>query len=299
LSWLQIGLSKSGNLWLYHILQKTRLAAGLPSKSFIQDQPIYPIAETWDLSFPEQASIDTLVINPTQSLYRISSIFQMPIEDIDAYIRQTSHVWTHSFFGPLSAKIYPKFEKLVYITRDPRDVAISLSRFAFTAYRLKHFPSGAKNPHDFLEKNLIETLKQWAGHVGGHLLEKERFNIHFVFYENLMSNFSKEYDDLLKYLGIRLNASQREQIEKEVHFETMKVERSQHLRKGRSGQWSEILSRTQCRKAEKIAGPLLDLLNYPDPRIPKKVDAKKIKLSLNRAASAALFEKARRRFIAR
>ena len=93
---LQIGYPKSGNFWLYQILEQLLERSGKSTKSFIQQQPIYELAKNWELNFPEQADIDVIDITDLQTTYRISSIFKMPIEDLEAYLRKTNHVWTHS-----------------------------------------------------------------------------------------------------------------------------------------------------------------------------------------------------------
>ncbi|NJM16702.1 MAG: sulfotransferase domain-containing protein, partial [Bacteroidales bacterium] len=36
--------------------------------------------------------------------------------------------------------VFPKFDKIVYIVRDPRDVALSMARFQFTPYMQTYYP---------------------------------------------------------------------------------------------------------------------------------------------------------------
>lgn len=302
--WLQIGLSKSGNVWLYNLLRSVARHAGLEQKSFIRNQPIHPIAKKWDLSFPEQADIDTLVINPTQCLYRISSIFSMPIDDLDAYVAGTTHAWTHSFFGPLSSQVFTRFDRVIYIVRDPRDVAISLSRFNFTPYRLKYYPPSEPDAKSFLERRFGEILQQWVEHVAGYLEKKEAFHIHFIFYERLLGAFDDEFRALSDFLGITLGPREIAAIKKEVSFENMKIERPQHLRKGESGQWREALSPKQLRMADALVGSLLSLLNYPAgnnpngagelPHLPGTIDLARLEGILRRARRWGLLAKAGR-----
>ncbi len=83
---LQSGVPKCGNLWLYNILQKILSRIGNPTSSFIEQQPVYQIAKSWDLNYPEQARIDVLEITDLQCRYRISSIFQMPIDNMQEYL---------------------------------------------------------------------------------------------------------------------------------------------------------------------------------------------------------------------
>ena len=103
---LQCGVAKSGNFWLYKIIQNIYAKAGLKSQSFITTQPIYDLAKAWKLSQLEQASVDVLDIESKGCAYRISSIFKMPIDNIENHVEQCSHVWTHSAYCSKSKEIF-------------------------------------------------------------------------------------------------------------------------------------------------------------------------------------------------
>ncbi len=288
---LQAGMAKSGNFWLYRILQDIIRYAGWTQRSFIQQQPIYAIAQTWPLSTEEQASVDVMDIEPHGCFYRIGSVFRMPIEDVDAYIAQCSHVWTHSAFCALSNEILPKFDKVVYIIRDPRDVAISMSRFIFTDYMRRYNPHSERDPDTFLDKTLALRMKVWAEHVGGYLKARERLNIHIVFYERLRRDFETELRRLLDYLGVALNEEDIARIRQDVDFATMHSVNPQHVRKGEAGQWRRVLSERQQRRARRVAGPLLRLLGYPLraaevdqlPDLPTQLDAAQLDRAVRHA----------------
>ena len=121
---LQAGRAKSGNFWLYTIIKTIVTKAGHDWSGYVQTQPIYEIARHWELSYRDQAAIDVLDIERYRCYYRISSIFRMPIDDIDEYLSKCTLVWTHSSFCEQSAEVLPKFDKVVYVVRDPRDAAI-------------------------------------------------------------------------------------------------------------------------------------------------------------------------------
>lgn len=260
---LQAGMAKSGNFWLYRILQNIIHYAGLPQRSFIQQQPIYAIAQTWPLSTEEQASVDVMDIEAHGCFYRISSIFRMPIEDLDGYIAQCSHVWTHSDFCTLSDVVLPKFDKVVYIIRDPRDVALSMSRFVFTDYMRRYNPHGETDPDAFLDRTLSLRMKNWVEHVGGYLKAHQRLNIHVVFYERLLHDFDAELRRLLACLDVALSEEDIARIRQDVDFAAMHSANPQHVRKGQAGQWRQALSKRQQRRARRVAGPMLRLLGYP------------------------------------
>lgn len=183
---IQAGIAKSGNFWLHTILGQILSQANIKKISFLENQPIYSIAQTWELSFPDQISIDYLDIIDNALFYRISNIFSYPISNIESYINSCSLVWTHSEFCSNSLKIFPKFDKRIYIIRDPRDVAISWSNFVFTPYKRKFYPFQTvadSNPQEYLNNHLAEIVSDWTSHVGKYLQHREELGIYPIFYE--------------------------------------------------------------------------------------------------------------------
>src|SRR5690606_36513124 len=259
---LQSGAPKCGNFWLYQIIQKTLQRTGQTSLSHIEQHPIYPLAQTWDLNFPDQAKIDVLEITDLQLSYRISSIFKMPILDLSHYLSKTNHVWTHSPNCKKSGEIFRQMDKIIYIIRDPRDRAISAAKYYCSDYMLKYFPQEERDPSRFLFKNFDRLINEWIWHVWDHLRLSKRYNIHITFYENWLDDFQGELQSLLEYLRLVLSEEEKALLEKELSFETLKQTNPNHLRKGRSGDWLDVLTEEQVARAETLAGPLMDFLNY-------------------------------------
>ncbi|MBK6265582.1 sulfotransferase domain-containing protein [Marivirga sp. S37H4] len=262
MSILQGGVPKCGNFWLYQIIQQILTRSGRSTTSYIEQQPIYKLAKEWDLNFPDQARIDVLQITDLQVSYRISSIFKMPVENLQDYVRQAPHVWTHSPVCKKSGEVLDQFDKKIYIIRDPRDRAISASEYYCSPYMLKYFPQEETDPEKYLQKNFSKLMHDWVWHVYDHLRLSKEFNIHITYFEMFLHDFSQELNHLLDYLNIELNQNEKEAIEKAVSFAKLKEENPQHLKKGTSGYWKEILTEEQKEESEIIAGPLLRYLNY-------------------------------------
>jgi aryl sulfotransferase len=287
---LQIGKAKSGNYWLYNILRRVCESADVQLTSFIKNQPIYEEAKNWCLSFKDKAEIDVLDITKKGCYYRISSGFIQPILDIDDYIDKASLVWSHSTLCNFSNVVLPKFDKIVYIIRDPRDVAISASKFAFTPYMKKYYPSSEKSPESYLNNILYLEVMDWILHVGRYIKHKDDLNIHVIFYERLLNQFSEELRALLEYLEFNLDQKSIDAIQKSVSFKNMSKENSNHVRRGDSQQWVEILTDNQKRRVNQIAKPMLELLNYPTeeeveyflPSLPINLNGKEISKMLFR-----------------
>ena len=275
---LQAGVPKSGNYWLYSIIKNILALAGQEHRSFIQQHPIQEQAKHWQLSFAGQSSMDFLNIAEKCCYCRISGVFKAEIADIDSYVEQCSQVWTHSPLNPLARAILPKFNKIIYIIRDPRDIAISYSKFAFTEHKLKNGPPHyEQNPQTYLENRLEEMTRQWVRHVGGYLKYQTELNIYPIFYERLLHSFDRELEKLLAYLEIELSPEAIAKIKHNVAFKTMKQQSPKHLRQGSSGQWQDKLSQRQQEKVARVAAPMLDLLGYSltkrtVPNLPKNIN---------------------------
>jgi aryl sulfotransferase len=261
---LQGGAPKCGNFWLYQIIQEILRRSNRRYSSFIERQPIYSLAKNWDLNFPEQSRIDVLEITDLQYSYRISSIFKMPIENIKNYIAQTTHVWTHSPVCKRSGEVFDLFDKKIYIVRDPRDRALSAAQYYCSDYMLKYFPQEEKVPGIFLRKNYEKLMHEWVWHVFDHLRLSCKYNIHFVYYENLLLDFQREINRMLDYLQINFDNKEIFELEKGVSFTNLKKNNPKHLNKGTFGYWKEILAEDQKHITEIYAGPLLRFLGYPE-----------------------------------
>jgi len=53
-----------------------------------------------------------------------------------------------------------------------------------------------------------------------------------------------------------------QKIKKDVDFRQMKIENPAHVRKGQTGQWKSEFDEKQQRIVRRVAGPLIELLNY-------------------------------------
>jgi aryl sulfotransferase len=279
---LQAGKAKSGNYWLYKIIQTSFELSGLPPRTYIEDHPIHREAQSWTLSHSDQAKIDVISLEPGGVYFRIGQKFRRAIPNIDTYLSRSSHVWTHSAFCEQQRQVYKKFDKIVYLVRDPRDVAVSMSRFAFTPYMIDQGVHRERNESSYLRHRLHGSVLHWVAHVGGHLLQAGDLKIHFVFFERLKRDFRREAGALLRYLDLAMEDDRLARLEKRVSFATMSTENPEHVRSGEAYGWAEVLDHEQVEAVMKIAGPMLNFLHYPThrpievnslPRLPERVES--------------------------
>jgi aryl sulfotransferase len=261
---LQGGYPKSGNYWLYCIVQQIFKHAGIEQKNFIRQHPIYSLAKSWTLSYPEQVDINMIDILYEGSFFRISSRYREKISDMQAYIAQNTHVWTHSNYCARSEQVFPMFDKCLYIIRDVRDVLLSTAHFAFTPYMQEFYPCWQQNEQQFLDTEIHKLSAHWAQHVKEYFQQAQKHNIYLLYYENLLTDFRHELNKLLAYLNIELEEKQKLQIEEKVSFSHLKEKSPQHVRKPRLYKWQQKLKAEHQTLLHPEALELLKELNYPD-----------------------------------
>ncbi|MEX1136302.1 MAG: sulfotransferase domain-containing protein [Balneolales bacterium] len=260
---LQISAPKSGSYWLYTVLIRIMEKKGMEHKSFIQKQPEFRCMKDLTLSFNGQPGVDMIDIEDEGFFYRVSSVVKEPIADLEQYVHSLSIAWTHSSFCTNSFEAFSLFDKKICIIRDPRDRALSSAKFAFTSYMRQHYPSSYSSPKEYLSGEYERLLEQWVWHVGNYLLYKDKLEVHFVFYDRLLSDFDHELHSLLNYLGITLSVSEQKEITDAVTFSAMKGISPGHLQKGESGKWAMLLNASQKELAVEKAGKLMRMLNFP------------------------------------
>ncbi|MFP4597921.1 MAG: sulfotransferase domain-containing protein [Persicimonas sp.] len=253
---LQIGAPRVGNFWLWHIIQQVIERAGLPNKSLVREHEIHAIADSWELSRDRQSDIDILDIEELGLFWRISSVFRMPVEELGAYVAQSTHVSTQSRFCRRTPAVLSQFDRCVYLVRDPRDRLLSAASFAFTPYAQKYWPHEALNPVAFVEEHFDDYMEGWRWHLQDYLERRDRHDIHFVFYERLLHDFGSELARLMDYLGVELGDDETREIAEATALDGA-------AKNNKAGKWYERLDHRQKGRAVVLCGHLLDVLDYP------------------------------------
>jgi aryl sulfotransferase len=284
---LHTGYGKSGNSWLYSIVKLALDAAGVPDKGFLREQPVHqPLVDAGFLGLLEGGHLvdcfDVAKHGFVWELGRTSA--WAPILDLDDYVARCRQMWTHAAPDARLYEIARRADRTVVIVRDVRDVAVSNARYMFTPANVKHFPQyrqGHANPQEYLNAVFQGIVHDWADHLYATLRARDEWPLHIVLYERLLNRFDEEFDQLLAFLGLDLDAATKATIKEQVSFETMRTKGSEHLTVGRRNQWRKTLTPKQADLADCVAGPLLRLLGYPtshefemtaDPEVPAVLD---------------------------
>lgn len=176
----------------------------------------------------------------------------------------------------------PRYPRVIYIVRDPRDVAVS---FYFYNLKVRVIPDGY-SMDEFVNRFVAADVVPYADRVGcwqDHVLSWLRLRegkagFALVRYEDLLADPAKELTQLAPMLGIdctpervewavRLSSAQHMQsLEKEQAKQWMATKDTRQdipfVREAKSGGWRNKLSRTAVRTIEQAWGPTMKELGY-------------------------------------
>lgn len=156
----------------------------------------------------------------------------------------------------INQKKIKKYQKIIYIIRDPRDVVISYYRYLF----------GRNSYHSDFETFLLDWLNgriwpcSWQEHINswiGDSSNKRDFDLQIFRYEELISNTENQIKNLAQMLGCSINIQRAKEITKSTSREQMhlkekqgmpkheRVESMQFIGSPTSKQWKTKLTNSQ------------------------------------------------------
>lgn len=262
---LQSGVAKSGNYWLYKILDAIYTEANIECRSYIRNHSKYKTLKDLKLSFKEQASIDTIKFNSNKLKLYVSNIYEEQIKDPSDYFDKCSIVWTHTEFNRYFYEFEKDISKIIYLVRDPRDVFLSKVNFAFGDYSQK-FRKKRKDKNGFRKNRRYTSSIRWLYHNYLAIRYKSRYpdKIHFTHYENLLSSTKLEVKKILEFLQIELKEEQIESIITKTSAKFLSEENQGHISPNINiYKWKNILTQSEITDISNICKPMLKLYNYP------------------------------------
>lgn len=275
---LQLGMAKSGNFWIYKVIQEILDFSNIEKKSFVDQLELNKEVASNHLSVENQEKIDVIDIENNKVSYRVSSIIKNEIDNFDDYLSKSTHVWSHSQVKGMTNEVLSKFDKVVYIVRDPRDVFLSTSNFVMTDYMKKFYPNNWKSAEHFRKHNLISNSIGWKRHVSPYL-NADFDNMHVLFYERLLINFDDEIKKLLNFLEIELSSKEIKYIKRITSANKMIKKNPNHVNIPQIYKWRKLMTENQTNRFTKYCKEPLIKLNYPfesseDLDLPKMTNEK-------------------------
>jgi Sulfotransferase domain len=265
---LSLGYPKSGNVWLNYLLRSAIEMATGRCRQAIDGNPVAKVMGQEQFGIRGQNKADSITIDPSGCVFKIAEVFQWPIDDLAEYASRTNLVLCHSPWHPACAEHYEVFSHRVLILRDPRDVAVSFSRFMFTPFNRLHTPTPYSGPDEFLKSRFPGIVQSWMEHMIGHLLKGHTdAPPHVVFYEQLVADTVAELTRIVRYLELELSDGEIQRIAMDHQLDRTRSRQPDHVFRGGWGNWLEFLDDGQVRAAGQIAGRAMEALGYPRSRL--------------------------------
>jgi aryl sulfotransferase len=258
---LHVSFVKSGSYFLWQTFDSLFRAAG-QKRSFVQSHAIQRRRGTWPDFSIEQFDIDQILVQDDAIYWLLETQHMEPIGDLDSYLAACSHVWTHSFLCERSWEVYARFPRVCCIVRDPRDALVSMAHFVQTPFMRRYHPHPARSPEDYVAAELDTFLGDWVRHAGDHWRARRALDIEFLFYERMVVDLPGHLRRLADWVGLQLDEAQLATLAANLGVDAMRQKNPQHVRKGGSGGFRQLLTPTQQKRALAICGPTMRELGY-------------------------------------
>lgn len=278
-------------------LAPARYATVHPDDVFLVSYP--KSGNTWmrflvgNLAFPNDP------IRFTNVEKRIPSIYGMADKKL-RNVPRPRYLKTHEPF-------HSKYRNVLYIVRDPRDVAVSYFHFAVKVNGVPSNTSIDSFVSRFIADDLWLQYGTWADHVVSWLaMAPSRHKFLLLRYEDLLADTRSELSKIASFLGIDATTERldhaiemssadrmRDLEKKEWKKWSRGIRRSRtdvpFVRAAKSKQWSEALSPELLSSIENAWGPLMQALGYKLVTPPSALDKNSEAWRLCEAQARALW----------
>jgi hypothetical protein len=242
---------------------------------------VYP-DDTFLVSFPRSGNTWTRflvcnLINPddpvnfAQLESRIPEIYDVTDRNLRAFPRPRI-IKSHECFDP-------RYKKIVYIVRDPRDVLISYYEFQLKRRVISDELSLEEFVPRFMESEIEPKTGSWRDHVVSWTATRGgQKNFLLLRYEDMLADTQKESTKIAAFLGldssperiaraVALSSADRmRKLEKEQSRQWKETKKTRQdkpfVRKAASGGWKSILSERAVAQIESAWGDVMRSAGY-------------------------------------
>ena len=239
---------------------------------------VYP-EDTFVVSYPRSGN--------TWTRFLIANLIGTPtLETISAMIPEIylySNRQLNRFPRPRILKSHepfdPRYKKVIYIARDPRDVAVSLYHYS---RKRRDIPDGY--PMDefvarYVRGEFFDFCGTWQQHVASWLYTLPNQQMLWLRYEDMLDDAEGALRRIARFMGIELTPEKVAEAIRRSSYESMReMERGRtqqirmtkntrgdipFIRNAAKGSWRTVLSREAVLRIENTWGAAMNRLGYP------------------------------------
>ena len=262
---------KSGNTWMRAFLANYVLNQKKPYP--IDELGSFSLSDTRPRFFQEASG------QPVEQLSQSDTLkLRWKCQELIAEFKNHDHfVKTHSRYGKYNSHtlINDRVSKgAIYLVRNPLDLVISYAaHLGVSIDEAIDAIDGSPNFTVEADNNVVTVMGSWSEHADSWLMNNRVPRI-LVRYEDLVKDPTKEFNKVLTTLGMGIDQGQ---LNKAIGFSSFSElarqesvsgfrERPPHakqfFRQGISGQWRDILERSQIQKIIAAHGNVMNKLGY-------------------------------------
>lgn len=237
---LSVGMPRAGSGWHYNLIHDLMKTAGCADARDIREK--YKLQN---------------ILTEVNCNIGVLSARRLGMVTIPALMGNTFVIKAHSS-PTLSSRFLSSLGllRVVYIYRDPRDAMLSAYDYGQRALA-KGRPNAFSHLTDF-EKSLDFILEYV------HIWEKwtKEKNVLIARYEDLLINYDKEFDRLVKFLNLDRNSLQVQEISEKYRPGTNDGQQGLHFFKGKIGRFAESYTNEQRQVLAEKLGKYLSQMGY-------------------------------------
>ncbi|NXE09104.1 ST3A1 sulfotransferase, partial [Lophotis ruficrista] len=156
--------------------------------------------------------------------------------------------------------------RVIYVTRNPKDVMVSYYHFSKFMTTLEEIPDFNLFMERFLAGKVLAS--SWLDHVTGWCSHAEDFNILFLTYEEMKKDLRSAVLKICNFVGKKLSEEEVDSVVRQATFENMRKDpranyenlpddmiakdKGSFLRKGIIGDWKNIMTVAQSERFDQV-----------------------------------------------